>query len=666
MNYDERTLLNRLNKLGLNRINLRDIYVTILYMEYLEDMQAFLIDENYNNGLRNILGNDYRLVQPALEDPQILVNLCRKFNGDYALQAILQDTMNPVCRSSGSAFFTPKIQPGLNPQQQITELHTQFLNFCQTNGYLQYAQEALFDEDMFRVFRNAYVRTFQAFPIILNNYKRSITLCCQRVIQDWNDINRIFLPQLMQNITYLTEIKSTGSDAHKGGLEVLILTFNYQQIQLQQAQQVPAPNIQIVYKPRDIEIDALICGNSGSLINTGCLQNNLLTLFDYLNLQIINYNQQNNTNLQPLFTYKFLPKSYGSLPNSNIENAYGYVEFLSYEEQDFNIQQSNNPRGVVENFYTSIGQLMAVTALFSICDIHKDNLLVHAYQPCLVDSENSLVNRCTHLSRVGFVQKNSMCVLRGTQSQNRLFDGQNIITPEPYFRQMQQGFACMSQIIYDFVNPINNLQPWFNRLANVVTRQVPIATGEFVYKQREIFNYQNCRQPIANIQNDLNQYFTYQENQSYARWHQNTVALLNINENTFVQQTNDQKIQYWEQHMDEIILPTFITYNRTYILTEYTTFDIPAYYHRLYTRDLLDYQGTQMQIDPNGYVQQQQLNTFSNLMVSTMYFCYPNNLSPTAVIIRYQLQVDQGTFNNNVQAFIAQLQHFLQNPQQYQ
>lgn len=654
MNYDERTLLNRLNKLGLNRINLRDIYVTILYMEYLEDMQAFLMDANYNNGLRNILGNDYRLVQPALEDPQILVNLCRKFNGDYALQAILQDTMYPICRPNKSpAFFTPTIELTLNPQQQITQLHTQFLDFCKTDAYVQYCQNTLFDDDVFDIFRNTYVRTFQVFPTILKNYKNSIRLCCQRVIMDWNDINQFFLPQ--QNITHLVEIESTGSDTHKGGLEVLILTFNYQQQQPLIGQHRNL--LKVVYKPRDIEIDALICGNSVSLRNIGCLANNLSTLFDYLNVEIANYNQANNANIQPLFTYKFLPKQYGSLSRNNLQNSYGYVEFLPYEDEDYNIQQTNDPE-VVAKFYISIGMLMATTALFSMCDIHKDNLRVCRYQPCLVDLENSLVNRCTDLQRIGFVLQNDFSSLRGV-AQNRLYDGDNLIRPEDNVWYIETGFNIMSQIIYNFANTNNNADLWFGRLPNVVSRQIPISTRILVEKQRVLYNFQNCTQPVKNIPTERDQYFRNKELECYNAWHTSTVGLLEEDENDFIQSTNDWKIAYWSQNRGKIILPTFLPYNQNYISQEFDALDVPSYYHHLYTQNLVDYTGAQVQATPPNYVQQDHLTTFSRLMVSTVYFCYPNNLSPTQVIIQYQLRVDRTTFQQNIEAFIQQLHDFL-------
>ena len=658
---DLQELLNRLQLMGLNRNNLEDVYVTSLYIDLLEDAYRYFTQPDYrdmsgNQCLFDILGDNYGRVNRALQNPQILIRLCRKLNVEYAWQAVLN-------RALSTTSFRPQIDPNLTGERRQQQLGTQFREFRNNRPeYEKFFLNSILDDEIFPGIPGMYQRTFQALPIVQDNYKRSIGLCCQRVVNDWTNINQVFLPQ--RQMTAITEIQSTGSDTHKYGQEVLILKFACQTANFTPATQ---RNVQIVYKPRDIEIDALICGNSDSLRDIGCLTNNEFTLFDHLNQQINIYNQQNNANIQPLFTYRFLPIVYGSLPNSSIENSYGYVEFLSHEDEDFNTRLTDNQR-VIENFYTSIGQLMAITSLFSMCDIHKENLRVHQYQPCLVDLENSLVNRCTNLNRIGFVKRNDISALRGLNSENRLYNGQNVIRPELYAGFIQNGFRCMSQIIYSSINPNNSLLQWFVRLQNVVSRQIPIGTGAFVYKKRLIYNYQNCREPVDQIPIEIDQYFTREKDNAYNNWYTATNNVINpsIDIDTFRAYSNGFKTGYWRTHTCQIELPTFYVYNQNYIQDEYMSLDVPSYYHRISTQNLVNFNGNVIQVTIPNYVQQEQWNTFESIMVNTNYFCYPDNLSPTDVIVNCQLQIDKNTFDNNIDTFIAQLQHFLLNPNEYE
>src|SRR2546423_5234269 len=81
------------------------------------------------------------------------------------------------------------------------------------------------------------------------NFWNNIAQCCGRVLVDWKTISNIFFPG--NPIQQLTEIKVTDSDPHKGGKQVLILTFDLGK--------------KLVYKPSDLAADCLLIGQSTAL-----------------------------------------------------------------------------------------------------------------------------------------------------------------------------------------------------------------------------------------------------------------------------------------------------------------------------------------------------------------------------------------------------------------
>ena len=139
-------------------------------------------------------------------------------------------------------------------------------------------------------------------------------------------------------------------------------------------------------------------------------------------MEILNELIKDNPNcgLQPFPTYKILPRYAGSRlqPDASgklpIRNSYGYIEYLAHEEEkagrpllnlypfgrsDFKIFPGQNEKDICAGFYSLLGQLAAIAAVFSLSDLHMENLIVHSYLPYLIDLENSLTRSNQYVVR---------------------------------------------------------------------------------------------------------------------------------------------------------------------------------------------------------------------------------------------------------------------------
>ena len=87
-------------------------------------------------------------------------------------------------------------------------------------------------QDMFRGYPNSvtgflkkYQRTGEALQKLTRNFQDNIKTACKRILNDWSYLQRIFAGK-NSIFDKLIDIQSTGSDFHKGGQQVLILTFS--------------------------------------------------------------------------------------------------------------------------------------------------------------------------------------------------------------------------------------------------------------------------------------------------------------------------------------------------------------------------------------------------------------------------------------------------------
>jgi hypothetical protein len=259
-----------------------------------------------------------------------------------------------------------------------------------------------------KVFYQRYPLLEHAVTTATKHYQHNIALAVERICDNWDDIAAAFLPAGATGV-YLKKIVTTGNDFHKGGKQVLILTFGHS-----------GGETRVVYKPSAVEIDCRVVGDS-SVFRTvkpqGYTQDASLS-------EILNAATTQSTNVgfprQPLPTYKILPYNRESVPD-----AYGYLEFLTHEPGiDVKADETNMATSVAaalrtlgrqslqapkvndwvamdtsesQSFYHQMGKIMAMALTVSLCDLHVQNLIVHRRQPHLIDVEEALKKPMTML-----------------------------------------------------------------------------------------------------------------------------------------------------------------------------------------------------------------------------------------------------------------------------
>jgi hypothetical protein len=511
---------------------------------------------------------------------------------------------------------------------------------------------------------------YQRFPIaagavqaITNNFQQNILQACRRVVQD-----KAALTSLYDNdyewltITGLKRIKSTGSDFHKGGKQVLILTFSIRYWIFGESAAAPLwGELKTVYKPSDIEADCLIIGNSAAVRNADPTFPITASLTEIINGLIATEKRNNpQSTLETLPTYRILPRNYISqqpqptvYPLHQIRDAYGYIEHLDYETtlpgkiwslfsygaSDFLIFPDQNEQEIVPQFYRRVGQLLAIACTFSLQDLHLQNVRVMSYLPYLIDLEICLVkpvNSAYETSLFGQVNGVEAGGITGETLaieeqvwvwgnkpraqlepffppktyQNRLYamrPTRKLVPPSAFY--IIRGFNRLMEILQTGVNN-NSFDGWFTRLRGVLVRYTPYATSDF----------KQVREIIIMTTNGVN----------------NNAPLIPTIQTVLDNKVQDEFQKYQQARTPQ---PDFLAYQFAVSGTDFQNMDIPVFYHRIgapgvaNSLDLMDSQGRQVaipvQININGVM------TNTNIGRATFFA----NL-PTAITVRQgQLQV---------------------------
>src|SRR6185369_8956021 len=205
------------------------------YLDKLTTTQTFLSTALAQPVAAGGLGNDYPFVQQAVTATSLLNELA----------ASLDEYLGPAVNNAMAAFFRT------TPSTYQNYLTQQILN-SSTN------------DNSISQFLVTYQITAQALLRITNNFQQNILLACQRIIADRAILQQFFNDQYPAlTILGLTQIKSTGSDFHKGGKQVLILTFS---IKYYIQNIVPVSSeLKVIYKPSDLEADCLLAGDSAAV-----------------------------------------------------------------------------------------------------------------------------------------------------------------------------------------------------------------------------------------------------------------------------------------------------------------------------------------------------------------------------------------------------------------
>lgn len=502
----------------------------------------------------------YDRFKAALQDPQLLNDLCE------VLDRFVGEAIN-------------------------VDMLAQAQNF---NSYANYFDVVVFagnyDQNV-AAFFTRYPATARAVEALTTNFSDNLTAACTRIHLNWGEISKTFAPSNGQ-ITHLLKIKSTGSDFHKGGQQVLILTFQLFLAISDNMGDVHPMNdtLRVIYKPADVEIDCLIAGNSAAVnaVNAGFQTE---SLFEIVNT-LIAAERRTNPRLQDLPTYKVLPYVWGSslVPVAGrlpIRTSYGYIQFLEqshapgrnvwnyypFGSSDFKIFPKDDAVGITRRFYQTIGELLAVSSTFSMCDMHLENLIVSGYRPYLIDLEVSLTRSVIDVDQMEFFgASGSITGLHGTSDalfwtvddkrlkanypdsepkQNRLYTMQpdKVVSPNApvaaaaLLRGFDDVFGLLEQAAAQ-----HRFDNWFARVnQGVVVRYIPFQTTDYRKVMTDIY--------LGGHPADLNYYQT------------RILGLLTL--------------KYVNNPPAPNADPEFLAAQEVYIGADYENCDIPAFYYQV-------------------------------------------------------------------------------------
>ncbi|MEL7114142.1 MAG: DUF4135 domain-containing protein [Pseudomonadota bacterium] len=492
--------------------------------------------------------------------------------------------------------------------------------------YFQYFQNRILGASY-----NANVTAFRArFPISADglrlatqNFQTNLHSACQRIFADRAMLQSLFEDQFDDDFTLsaLVNIKSTGSDFHKGGKQVLILTFSASDEHPFSPVKPPAErhfNHKVVYKPSDVEADCLLAGNSSAVnraLNTQFMAN---SLFEIYNARCAAYKTAHPTFPGlPVNTYRILPRDYLSahpgVP-APIRDAYGYLEYLDnnvsgtaihfwgfypFASSDFLIFPKENKTQIVADFYKQVGAMSAIAASFSMIDLHLENLRVVKRKPFFIDMEVALtdpvktitdtslmgpvggVNGVSHSGQDYVNRVKNAKVKKGSQIvaiydavfyQNRLWEvveddthgARRKLIPVDrvnYLAGFDQGMTILRE-----AQQAGDFAAWIARLHNVVVRVLPFSTKTFRLLYSDIFI--DGPGHLANYGHTLAQRVT---------------EVLRIH---LTKEYNN----YVDKH-DNTAVPDFVVFNQNDAGNDYLTLDIPIFYHRFGSTEILNSSG---------------------------------------------------------------------------
>ena len=605
-----------------------------LYLTQLRATQTFFATTIQQTGVNGV-GNNYSFVKAAVTSPSLLTELAKMLDLSVGFA---------VDRDMQLAF------PG-NPYT-----------------YQQYFNQRILDPNdgtyaaNVQAFMQRFPITDAALQAITTNFQQNILQACQRIIQDRTAITNLFKDEYdFLTLDGLKDIESTGSDFHKGGKQVLILTFSISYF----GQRFPVRDqLKLIYKPSDIEVDCLIVGDSAITKQADPNFNITASLTEIINGLIAQEKQNNPTStLELLPTYRILPRNYISqqmhptvYPMPAIRNAYGYLEFLQYEadigpnlggwnlgvtklkdwypfgSSDFLILPDQAEGPIITKFYRQMGQWLALACTFSLQDLHLQNVRVMEYLAFLIDLEICLVkpvNSATDTSLMGQyggitdesnnAEEFEWEVIPNVLDQNQVVLSQKFI-PKTYQNRLYalrptkklvppnafyivRGYNRMMEILRTGVCN-NSFNAWFTRLNGVLVRYLPYSTLAFKAVSDIIFQRPNDPadygdQFLPTIQTTLN---------------------------------NQLAIRFQDYQLNPTPRPDFLVMQNAVSGDDYQHVDIPVFYHRIGTSDIMDSQGRLVAVPAQITINGIQHNT--NIGRNT-FFPAP----PAATIQQAQLQI---------------------------
>jgi hypothetical protein len=593
---DYQKLNQRLQRL---RVTPKDDLRASLYIDYLEDFDLYFT-KLYAFGHHN-----YAFVKKAVTSADLLNELAEVLD----------------------SFVAPAVGADLKRAHQTAPGWT----------YRDYFDHIILDGDTrkhqanLKAFRTRYSITDHALTRLCNNFKSNIIEMCERVIAD-RQLLVAFYADLYNNsldITSLNNIRSTGSDFHKGGKQVLILTF---EITYKESQEYKRGKLKVVYKPSDLEIDCLIAGDSAAInrVQMGFMEK---SLFEIYNTGVEKYGKQLARLGEGLDTYRILPRNFISSQAPDqyplpIRQAYGYIQYLNHKvflskkrmifdleylevggKSDYLIFPDDKTKSaIISRFYRKSGAFVALACSFSILDMHCENIRVMQYSPYAIDLEVSLTGEVNNVTDTDLLasdaggmnavssEENSdwdikkvfnkasrqqeWTVKRGRQvkyHQNRLWNIKRagFKTPIPLDDSaLLEGFET-GMTILSACQTNNDFDSWFKRIQNVVVRFLMAGTGELTELRDKCF--------VENVSEGKELGMTLEK-------------LLRVQyesgSSRYMKPPHPSQPSPFERKANPYFV--FLAWPQT--KEDYENLDIPAFYHRIGTLDIVDSRGKQLQL----------------------------------------------------------------------
>jgi len=285
-----------------------------------------------------------------------------------------------------------------------------------------------------RIMKKRFVRT--VLGNVSDDFVASTRRLFKRLATDRKLLHKAFLSEFDAKSTRLEHIQATGSDLHKGGQQVLILTFRDDDDHSQK----------VVYKPSPVQADAMLFGNVQRLQKIDTSYRDHFSILEMLNSGLRDdaeeeeEDEDSEESRAALLTYLIVPCCDGDW--NNVNSHYGYLEYLTHEpwydravdpnkvvhdilqqnprqmsgrglnqlcQREFEVRLANFYRGVMEHeeddgsdyiaknreevsrYSFECGVLLALMTAMGMTDGHCENLFVtHRRRPALLDGETAL------------------------------------------------------------------------------------------------------------------------------------------------------------------------------------------------------------------------------------------------------------------------------------
>ena len=392
----------------------------------------------------------------------------------------------------------------------------------------------------------------------------------------------------------------------------------------------------VVYKPSAVEIDCRIVGDS-AIVNAispdGYQQR--ASLAELINPYNPPRTRPGGFTSRPLPTYRILPYNRDSVPD-----AYGYIEFLAHEPSvEVHATDADGIRAEVgakvaaldpaalkrsdwiteeprdgQVFYHVFGGLMAMAMAVSLCDLHPQNIITHDRLPHLIDLEEALKHPMpkaedtyltTVIDQVARAGSGELEIQHERTSDLNLWNWKFPNEPAASLLYVRAGSHTRPEpalardepnrraLIHGFIDVIEALtipacheevKAWVGSLERTIARFVTRSTREYARAGRDMYQ-------------------TYPENSPRALLNDSGYDAFKTKDATgqdqffFTGRVRGMR-QIWNSNQEDAaadqapwILPLFAVEHPDHAWRDYLNGDVPSFYHRLGSLDLLNTKG---------------------------------------------------------------------------